>query len=206
MTERNIMAVVTDLIKSGLSVEQSILVNELVIVAANEQRAAILAAIPRSYERERKRAYRDNDVPDCPGQRKEPKESNIYISNPEGESEGEPMSRTSPAEPLFEQFWEVYPRKVGKGAARKAYRHALKRASHAEILAGAKRYKPDPQFTRHPTTWLNADCWLDEPDKPKSTVTAGPWKKFAPEPPRKPRTPEEQAAIDELVRKAIRRP
>jgi hypothetical protein len=69
------------------------------------------------------------------------------------------------AEPLFDEFWGVYPLKVGKGAARKAYRHALTRASHAEILAGAKRYaatKPEPKFTAHASTWLNADRWLDE--------------------------------------------
>jgi hypothetical protein len=69
------------------------------------------------------------------------------------------------AEPLFDEFWGVYPLKVGKGAARKAYRHALDRGGDAEILAGAKRYaasKPDPKFTAHASTWLNADRWLDE--------------------------------------------
>lgn len=87
------------------------------------------------------------------------------------------------AEPLFEEFWGAYPRKVGKGAARKAYRHALVRASHVEILVGAKRYassKPDPKFTKHASTWLNADCWLDEETKP-NTVSLGPWKPFVPE-------------------------
>jgi hypothetical protein len=32
-------------------------------------------------------------------------------------------------------------------------------------LAGAERYaasKPEPQFTAHASTWLNADRWLDE--------------------------------------------
>src|SRR3990167_6008420 len=52
----------------------------------------------------------------------------------------------------FDEFWAVYPRKIGKGAARKAYGNALKRATAVEILTGAKRYaatKPDPQFTKH---------------------------------------------------------
>jgi hypothetical protein len=55
MTERNVMAVVTDLVKSGLSVEQTILVNELVMLTATLQ----ADADQRAYERERKRAYRD---------------------------------------------------------------------------------------------------------------------------------------------------
>lgn len=72
------------------------------------------------------------------------------------------------AEPLFDEFWGVYPLKVGKGAARKAFRNALTRGGSAEIVAGAKLYaasKPEPKFTKHPTTWLNADCWLDEGNK-----------------------------------------
>ena len=34
------------------------------------------------------------------------------------------------------------------------------------ILAGATAYRDDqhrsPEFTKHPATWLNGDCWLDE--------------------------------------------
>jgi hypothetical protein len=108
-------------------------------------------------------------------------------------------------EPLFEGFWVVYPKKVGKGAARKAYRHALKRSSHVEILAGAKAYaasKPDPQYTAHAATWLNADRWLDEPDRKPSTVTMGPWKPIAPEKLPEPISPAELAKRQEQIRKA----
>ena len=55
----------------------------------------------------------------------------------------------------FELFWQKYPRKVGKGTARSAYRSALKRASVEEIAAGLNRYlasKPERQFTKHPKT------------------------------------------------------
>jgi hypothetical protein len=88
-------------------------------------------------------------------------------------------------EPLFEGFWLVYPRKVGKGSARKAYRQALKRASHDEILAGAKAYvssKPEPKFTAHAASWLNADRWLDEPDRKPGANVVGFRKEFKPEP------------------------
>jgi hypothetical protein len=84
---------------------------------------------------------------------------------------------------LFENFWTHFPKKVGKGSARKAYRNALTRASAEEILAGAKRYaasKPDPQYTKHPSTWLNADCWLDEEGKVISfRASTGPQRSYA---------------------------
>jgi hypothetical protein len=82
--------------------------------------------------------------------------------------------------PLFEEFWKVYPRKVEKGVARKAWRNALKRATAEEIIAGAKRYaalKLDLEFTKHPGPWLNADRWLDEGPKvePLSIVPKRTW-------------------------------
>ena len=72
-----------------------------------------------------------------------------------------------PADPAgFDEFWQTYPRRQGKGAAIKAYEKALRRADVEEILAAAHRYATDPnredQFTAHPTTWLNQDRWLDD--------------------------------------------
>jgi hypothetical protein len=72
----------------------------------------------------------------------------------------------------FAAFWSVYPLKVGKGAALKAYLKAVRRASPDEILSGAQRYADDPNrnpgYTAHASTWLNADRWQDEalPKKP----------------------------------------
>jgi hypothetical protein len=99
-------------------------------------------------------------------------------------------------ESLFEDFWSVYPRKVGKGEAKKAFRNALKRATAEEIIAGAKRYaasKPEPEYTKHPGPWLNADRWADEPARKANTVLAGPWKPVAPEP-EMPKISEEERA------------
>jgi hypothetical protein len=66
-------------------------------------------------------------------------------------------------------FWDAYPRKVGKRAARQAWDKALRRGvDPAAIVAGARRYAADPnrddQYTAHPTTWLNGDRWEDEPE------------------------------------------
>jgi len=75
----------------------------------------------------------------------------------------------------FEEFWNVYPRKVSKRAAVKAFESALGRASHDEILAGAIRFGNDPnlpplEFIPYPTTWLNGDRWADGllPERTKS--------------------------------------
>lgn len=66
----------------------------------------------------------------------------------------------------FADFWEVYPRRVARAAALKAWAKALKTATAEEIIAGARRYAADPgreaQFTAYPATWLNAGRWDDE--------------------------------------------
>lgn len=70
------------------------------------------------------------------------------------------------------EFWPVYPRKAGKGQAVKAYCTARKHTSSEIIVAGAQRYArersgQDASFTKHPATWLNGQCWLDEPSPPR---------------------------------------
>lgn len=65
----------------------------------------------------------------------------------------------------FERFWTVYPRKVGKGAARLKFDAALRHADIATLLAGVGRYvanKPAHQDWCHPATWLHQQRWLDE--------------------------------------------
>lgn len=69
----------------------------------------------------------------------------------------------------FTAFWDVYPRKAGKAAARRAWDKALRRVhGNADVIvAGAMRYRDDPnrepEYTAHATTWLNQDRWEDEP-------------------------------------------
>jgi hypothetical protein len=189
MNERTIMAVVTDLVKSGLSVEQTILVNELALAVASAQHSND----ERARWRESKRVQRQSsDSPKTPPS--SPPMINNSTPSPTPDLAKAKSIKPLPDEPLFEGFWEVYPRKVGKGAARKAYRNALKRASHVEILVGAKSYaasKPDPKYTPHAATWLNADRWLDEPDKKPQANVVGFRKEFRPEPER-PKISEEE--------------
>ena len=71
----------------------------------------------------------------------------------------------------FDAFYRIYPRKVGKREAEKAYRAAIKRGADPDaILAGAKRYaekcaddRTIERYIKHPGPWLNAERWLDQP-------------------------------------------
>jgi hypothetical protein len=77
----------------------------------------------------------------------------------------EPKGGTYPA--AFETFWKVYPRKIGKMAAFKAWKRAKMLCNAGLILNAvevfAKSVKgKDPQFTPHPATWLNGGRWDDE--------------------------------------------
>jgi hypothetical protein len=67
----------------------------------------------------------------------------------------------------FDQFWDVYPKKVDKPLAKKSFQKALVRATFEDILKGAQAYADDPnreqRFTKNPSTWLNADAWENPP-------------------------------------------
>jgi uncharacterized protein YdaU (DUF1376 family) len=77
----------------------------------------------------------------------------------------------------FEEWWKLVPRKVGKGNARAAYARALKKTTPEILEAQIKAYAQtrageDPQFTAHPTTWLNAERWMDEAPAPMAPRTS----------------------------------
>jgi uncharacterized protein YdaU (DUF1376 family) len=64
----------------------------------------------------------------------------------------------------FDLWWEGYPEKVGKGAARKAFVKALTKTSLDQLTAGIDRYKAHKPIDRpwcNPATWLNQERWTD---------------------------------------------
>ena len=64
----------------------------------------------------------------------------------------------------FDTFWQAYPRRVAKAAARKEFDKAIKKTSLEGILEGVeayKRNKPDYQDWAHPRTWLHQERWDD---------------------------------------------
>lgn len=65
----------------------------------------------------------------------------------------------------FNEFWQLYPRKVAKVSAEKAWKKSRGDEIGDQIIAGLKRQLPhwtDPKFIPHPASWLNAGRWDDQ--------------------------------------------
>lgn len=69
----------------------------------------------------------------------------------------------------FDAFWSIYPRKVGKGAAKKSFERAILKTDLKTILDAVEAQRQSPQWQRdggqfipHPATWLNQERWDDE--------------------------------------------
>ena len=68
---------------------------------------------------------------------------------------------------VFNEIWDLYPRKVGKGAARNALKAAFKKHDEADIRVALYDYVKtldgqDPKYIPHLATWLNQERWADE--------------------------------------------
>ena len=71
---------------------------------------------------------------------------------------------------MFEDWWKLYPRKVGKLDAAKAYAAAIKKgATHDELALGIRAFcqlllerGTDRSFVPYPATWLRDGRWMDE--------------------------------------------
>lgn len=76
----------------------------------------------------------------------------------------------------FNDFWTLYPRRVSKRAAQKAWDKEMKAGTDpALILAGLRRQLPhfatrDEQFIPHAATWLNQGRFEDEISPPQRPV------------------------------------
>jgi hypothetical protein len=75
----------------------------------------------------------------------------------------------------FETFWKSYPNKKSKGAARRPFERAMKLTTLETILAAIeeyKKHKPGYCDFKHPSTWLNGECWNDEWTTQETTLAA----------------------------------
>ena len=67
----------------------------------------------------------------------------------------------------FKLFWQSYPRKIGKGTARFAFKYACEIEDAEVIIEATQKFQlvsinTDIRFIPHPTTWLNAERWEDD--------------------------------------------
>lgn len=95
---------------------------------------------------------------------------------------------------LFDSFWKVYPRKIGKGEAEKSFKKAIKEVTLEAMIEAVRaqsnsdQWKKDGgQFIPSPSTWLNQKRWNDElelslspilPDGPPDWLPEN-WKEIA---------------------------
>lgn len=80
--------------------------------------------------------------------------------------------------------WSEYPRKVGKGQARKAWNAAIKKEDPVKILEALEKHSmawdgKSPEYIPHLSTWLNGERWLDDLDEAEDFWNNFDWEKKA---------------------------
>ena len=139
-----------------------------------------------SHDRSHVRSHTASDN-DRKGNRKQHRKT-----SPETETESKKEEKTktndhcgSDDDPDFVEFWTVYPRKVGKGQARKFWRAAVigRRVEPKVIIATAERFRDatrrertETRFIPHPATWLNGERYDDGDATPAGNgYSMSPW-------------------------------
>ena len=92
---------------------------------------------------------------------------NNLVSNNLGKETNISSSDDDGVDYYFDQLWTLYPRKIGKGQARKAFKAASKKIDFYDLLPKLEAYVltlegKETQFIPHLATWLNGERWKDE--------------------------------------------
>lgn len=88
-------------------------------------------------------------------------------------STADAMTETQAADAAFDDWYSSYPRKEGKGQARKAFRAAIKKTDLDTLKSGLQKYLTtvegqEKRFIAMPATWLNGERWDDDYDNTSS--------------------------------------
>lgn len=167
--------IISDLVKAGVD---AALVGRVAAALASREPVLVpdeQAERRRERDRERKRLRNSAESAERTPPKKEipptpPKEK----TTPTSFSEAEASSNETRAR--FAEFWTLFPNKVGKRDAEKAFAAALRRAPFEAIMAGLRRYvaKTDDRPWCNPTTFLNQDRWEDQPAEAQPRSQAPP--------------------------------
>ena len=174
MSIKNLSETIKAMMAAGCSLEQVNAVLDVHVKADEEERER-----QREKERLKKRRQRalSPNVPrDTQGHPGTPRDTGDplslngsppapYIRNIDTPPSLNPITnKRSTALSQFETFWKAYPRKIGKGAAQKAWAAAIRKANPETIVEGVERYPwpDDPAFIPHASTWLSGQRWEDE--------------------------------------------
>lgn len=109
------------------------------------------------------------DATACHGIPEDANDANEKEKEKEKEKAKDNITGDNPLAP-FDEFWAVYPKKVGKGEARKAFQKV--KVPVAALIAAVEQQKKSAQWQRdngqyipYPATWLNQGRWEDEPEE-----------------------------------------
>ncbi len=82
----------------------------------------------------------------------------------------------------FDKFWELYPKRIAKADALKAWNKAIKRKPADELIALTKAYSegklPDMTYIPYPASWLNKELYESvevQENKPLQKLKIGKW-------------------------------
>lgn len=110
-----------------------------------------------------------------------PKSENPTLDNPtldnqtalENNLTKKTIKQEKPTDTDFDTFWKLYPKRIGKADALKAWKQVLKIKTADEMIALTKAYSesklPDMTFIPYPSSWLNKGLYeaIELAEKPK---------------------------------------
>ena len=95
--------------------------------------------------------------------------NNIQNATPKQDNNSNKVNNSNICVEKFETFWMLYPRKIGKAAAKRKYEAVIKNGNTPEskLLEAIKNQLPkwkqtEEQFIPHAATWINQGRWDDE--------------------------------------------
>jgi hypothetical protein len=139
-----------------------------IVLNAAKHRDLVTRAVIKEQTRERVRRHRERVKREC--------NAPVTISR---SGSGSEVLAEAPLATLavqrddgFDTFWSIYPKRVGKGDARKSWAKIIKSQQRVDtILAAVERQRTSKQWMRdggrfipNPATWLNQQRWDDDPD------------------------------------------
>jgi hypothetical protein len=121
---------------------------------------------------------------------KNPKSENPTLDNPtldnqtalENNLTKKTIKQEKPTDTGFDKFWELYPKRIAKADALKAWNKATKKKTADELIALTKAYSesklPDMTYIPYPASWLNKELYESvevQENKPLQKLRIGKW-------------------------------
>ena len=113
------------------------------------------------------------------GESEQHKKTNSFKKTTEKKEDNTPIvPKGIETDAFFDEWYEHYPKKAGRGQAVKAFRTAIKKTDLETMIAATLVYATsvegkEKRFIKNPSTWLNGECWLDDLDVPDSFDDVG---------------------------------